>query len=117
MQFSFGSPIIVLPHIRSGRLKAIAVTSAQRMSLLPTVPTIAESGVAGYEVRIWYGVLAPAGTPKDVVAKLATEIKRITALPAMKERLDAPGMEPPRVANERYEAVLRPDRGKFRPHR
>jgi tripartite-type tricarboxylate transporter receptor subunit TctC len=113
VQFSFGSPIIVLPHIRSGRLKAIAVTSSQRMSLLPNVPTIAESGVAGYEVRIWYGVLAPAGTPKDVVAKLATEINRITALPEMKERLDAAGMERLMVPTERYEAVMRQDMEKF----
>jgi tripartite-type tricarboxylate transporter receptor subunit TctC len=77
------------------------------------VPTIAESGVAGYEVRIWYGVLAPAGTPKDVVAKLATEINRITALPEMKERLDAAGMERLMVPTERYEAVMRQDMEKF----
>ena len=91
VQFSFGSPIIVLPHIRSGRLKAIAVTSAQRMSLLPNVPTIAESGVA----------------------ELATEINRITALPEMKERLDAAGMERLMVPTERYEAVMRQDMEKF----
>jgi tripartite-type tricarboxylate transporter receptor subunit TctC len=113
VQFSFGSPIIVLPHIRAGKLKAIAVTSAQRMTLLPNVPTIAESGVPGYEVRIWYGVLAPAGTPKDIVAKLATEINRATALPEMKERLDAAGMERLMVPTERFESVMRQDMEKF----
>lgn len=113
VQFSFGSPIIVLPHIRAGKLKAIAVTSSQRMALLPNVPTIAESGLPGYEVRIWYGVLAPAGTPKDIVAKLATEINRATALPEMKERLDAAGMERLMVPTDRFEAVMRQDMEKF----
>lgn len=113
VQYSFGSPIIVLPHIRAGKLKAIAVTGPQRMAVLPNVPTIAESGLAGYEVRIWYGVLAPAGTPKDVIAKLATEVNRITALPEMKERLDAAGMERYAVPTDRYEAVMRGDMEKF----
>ena len=67
----------------------------------------------GYEVRIWYGVLAPAGTPKDIVAKLATEINRATALPEMKERLDAAGMERLMVPTERFESVMRQDMEKF----
>lgn len=113
VQFSFGSPIIVLPHIRAGKLKAIAVTAPSRMTVLPEVPTMAESGLNGYEVRIWYGVLAPAGTPKDVIAKLNAEINRITTLPESKERLDAAGMERHTAAADRFEAMMKSDMDKF----
>jgi tripartite-type tricarboxylate transporter receptor subunit TctC len=113
VQFSMGSPIIVMPFIRSGKLKPIAVSSPQRMALLPQVPTMAEAGLPGYEVRIWYGLLAPAGTPKDVVAKIATEVNRIMALPEMKTMLDAAGMERYTTTHEQFEAVLKSDMDKF----
>jgi tripartite-type tricarboxylate transporter receptor subunit TctC len=113
VQFSFGSPIIVLPMIKAGKLKAIAVTSPQRMAVLPQVPTMAESGLPGYEVRVWYAVLAPAGTPKDVVAKLGTEINRIMALPETKEKLDAAGMERLSMPTDKFEAQMKSDMEKF----
>jgi tripartite-type tricarboxylate transporter receptor subunit TctC len=83
------------------------------MALLPQVPTMAEAGLPGYEVRIWYGLLAPAGTPKDVVAKIATEVNRIMALPEMKTMLDAAGMERYTTTHEQFEAVLKSDMDKF----
>lgn len=113
VQFSFGSPIIVMPFIRSGKLKALAVSSPQRMAILPQVPTMSESGLRGYEVRVWYGVLAPAGTPKDIVARLHTEINRIMALPETQEKLDASGMERYTVPTEKFETVIRQDMDKF----
>ncbi len=66
----------VMNQIRAGKFKAIAVTGQQRSTLLPNVPTIAESEVPGYEVNVWFGILAPAGTPKEVVQKLNQEIAR-----------------------------------------
>ena len=113
VQFSFGSPIIVLPFIKSGKLKPIAVSSPARMAILPQVPTIAEAGLPGYEVRIWYALLAPAGTPKDVVAKIGHEVDRIMALPEMKEKLDAAGMERLTMPADKFESMMKADMDKF----
>jgi tripartite-type tricarboxylate transporter receptor subunit TctC len=66
----------VLPHIKSGRLKAIAVTSKQRLSVLPDVPTVAESGYADYEMTAWWGVLAPANLPKPILEKLTAAVQK-----------------------------------------
>ena len=86
-----------LPHIKSGRLKALAVTSAQRSGALPDVPSIEEAGGAalkGYEASSWFGLLAPAGTPADVVNRVQQETAKALAQPAMKERLLAQGAIP-----------------------
>lgn len=82
-----------LPHLKTGRLRALGVTSAMRVSSLPDVPTLAEGGVAGYEVVGWYGIAAPAGTPQSVVAKLQTEISAILHEPEMRDKLAAEGAE------------------------
>lgn len=73
----FDSTIAIMPHIKSGKVKAIAVTSAQRSPLMPDVPTFAEAGVSGIESYAWYGLFAPAGTPKDVVAKINAEAQKV----------------------------------------
>jgi tripartite-type tricarboxylate transporter receptor subunit TctC len=83
-----------LPHIRSGKLRALAVTSAKRSGLMTDVPTVAESGLAGYDAAGWFGVLAPAGTPPAVVSKLNAEINRILELPEIKASLASDGAEP-----------------------
>ena len=83
-----------LPHIKSGKLRVLAVTSAKRSGLLPEVATVAESGLPGYEAAGWFGVLAPAGTPPAVVTKLNTEINRILELPEVKASLASDGAEP-----------------------
>ena len=83
-----------LPYIKSGRLRAIAVASAQRLPQLPDVPTIAEAGVPGYELGGWYGFVVPAGTPKEIVEKLSKEIARILTLPDVQQTLIAPGLVP-----------------------
>ena len=86
-----------IPHIKSGRLKALAVTSAARSSALPDLPTIEEAGGAmlkGYEASSWFGLLAPAGTPADVVTRVQQETAKALATPAMKERLLAQGAVP-----------------------
>jgi tripartite-type tricarboxylate transporter receptor subunit TctC len=89
----FSSMPPALPHVQTGKLKALAVTSSRRSPVTPQVPTIAESGLPGYEVINWYGVLGPAGLSKDTVAKLNAEIRRILTLPDVKERLAAQGAE------------------------
>lgn len=81
----------VIQHIRGGKLKAVAVTSDKRSPALPGVPTIAESGLPGFEASSWFGVLAPAGTPKDIVDKLSGAIAKSLQTPEMKERLAGQG--------------------------
>jgi tripartite-type tricarboxylate transporter receptor subunit TctC len=86
-----------LPHIRSGRLRALAVTSAVRSVALPEVPTVEEAGGAalkGFEASSWFGLLAPAGTPAEVVNRVQAEVAKALATPAMKERLVAQGAMP-----------------------
>ena len=83
----------VIQHVKAGRLRALAITTAKRSSGLPEVPTVDEAGVPGYQVAVWFGVVAPAATPKDVVAKLNTEINRVLALAEVKERFSQSGIE------------------------
>ncbi|MBL8310497.1 MAG: tripartite tricarboxylate transporter substrate binding protein [Burkholderiales bacterium] len=83
----------VMPHIRGGKLKAIAVTSSTRTPALPNVPTIAEAGLPGFEASSWFGLLAPAGTPKDIVDKVSTQIQRMLQTPEMRERLASQGAD------------------------
>jgi tripartite-type tricarboxylate transporter receptor subunit TctC len=86
LQLTFGSST-AMPYVRSGRLVALAVTSAQRVSSLPDLPTIAESGLPGYEAAAWYAMYAPARTPKAIVDKVQAEVSRILRLPDVSERL------------------------------
>src|SRR6266849_5400592 len=84
----------LVPQIRAGRVKALAVTSAKRSASMPEVPALAESGVPGYEMVLWIGVFAPAGTPRDVAEKLNAAVVRVVKLPEVRETLDAMGVEP-----------------------
>ena len=97
----------VMQHIRGGKLKAIAVTSSKRSPALPNVPTIAESGLSGYEATSWFGVLAPAGTPKDIVDKLSQAISRALQTPEMKERLAGQGAEAVGNTSEQFAAHIK----------
>ncbi len=80
-----------LPHIKAGKLRPLAVTTAQRISMLPEVPTAGEAGLPGFEVGSLFGILAPAGTPREIVARLNTEVLKLLALPEVKEQLLAQG--------------------------
>ena len=82
-----------LPHIRAGKLKALVVTSRERSKLLPDVPTVAEAGIPGFEMAQWQGLVAPAGTPPEIVARLHAELLKAMRLPAVVEKLAAIGME------------------------
>jgi tripartite-type tricarboxylate transporter receptor subunit TctC len=91
---SFDTITPVLQHIKAGKLRALGVTTAKRSSALPEVPTLAESGMKGFDIGTWFGVLAPAATPKDVSAKLAAEMIKIIQSPDFKKRMDEIGAEP-----------------------
>ena len=90
----FDTTVVAGPHIQSGKVRALAVTSAKRLESLPNVPTVAESGVPGFEVVSWQAIFVPAGTPKPIIEQLHGEIMKILAQPEMQERLKALGMQP-----------------------
>lgn len=104
-----------MSHIKGGKLRALAVTAAKRSPSLPDVPTIAETGgdLAKYEATSWFGVLAPAGTPKDVVTRLQQEIAKALASPAMKEKLFAQGAEPVGNTSEQFAAFIQSETAKW----
>ncbi len=103
----------VMPMIKAGRLKPLAVTTLKRSSLMPDLPTMAESGVPGFEVIIWYGVLAPSGIPKPIIARLNQEIKKIVQIPDVKERLAAQGAEAISSTPEEFAKRIREDMNKW----
>ncbi|HEY0441581.1 MAG TPA: tripartite tricarboxylate transporter substrate binding protein [Xanthobacteraceae bacterium] len=92
----------VLPHVKSGGLRALGTSGATRSALTPDVPTVAEAGVPGYDVGVWFGLVAPVATPKDVVEKLNAELNRMLALPSMKQRFLEQGVEPVGGPPERF---------------
>ena len=93
VQMSFDTLPSVLGQIKSGKIKALAVASAKRNPQLPNVPTMAEAGVKGVEMSAWYGIYMPSSTPKDVQARVLTEVNKVLAMPETKARLDAIGAE------------------------
>jgi tripartite-type tricarboxylate transporter receptor subunit TctC len=113
IQINFGPIIPALPHIRSGRVKALAVTSAKRTLAAPDIPTIAESGVPGYEIDSWYGVAAPAGLPRPLAAKLGAELAAIVNLAEVRERLVREGADPVGSTPAAFAAHIRAERVKW----
>lgn len=94
LDFYFATIPTALPHVRTGKLRALAMTSAKRSSVLPEVPTIGEAGVPGYDFSAWFGIMAPARTPPERVARLNMEIARAMQAPDVREKLAAQGVEP-----------------------
>jgi len=107
VQLMFSSVVAILPHIQAGKVKVLAVTSAQRIHSLPNIPTIAESGLAGYETSSWYGILAPAGTPAAIVSKLNAEINKALQNPEIRAKLAFEGAEPIGNSPEFFAAHIR----------
>jgi len=93
-QATFTGATPLIPHIKQGKLRPIAVGGTKRIAALPDVPTVAESGLPGFETSQWYGILAPAGTPDAIVKKLNTELNRILKSPEVVERMTADGSVP-----------------------
>ncbi|HTP94518.1 MAG TPA: tripartite tricarboxylate transporter substrate binding protein [Burkholderiales bacterium] len=111
----FGEPASVVQQIQAGRVHAIAVTSARRALAMPDLPTIAESGVPGYEVTSWNGVLAPAGTPRDVIGRLNAEFNRVISAPDMRSRMLEYGYEPVGGPPEKFGAWIHAEIVKWAP--
>lgn len=101
------SPPAAVPQVKAGKVKALAVTSLKRSDLLPDVPTIAESGFPRYEVNGWNGLLAPAGTPRRVVAQLYEEISKVLKLPDVRERMAANGLDPVGSTSNQFSALIK----------
>ena len=101
-------------QIKSGKLRPLAVTSAKRSTSLPDVPTVAEQGFKDFDVSTWYGVFAPAGTPKDVVNAVNAEINKLLATPEMKDAIHAQGAEPQAMTPDQFGTQLKADYQKWR---
>ena len=110
-----GEPASLVGFIKAGRVRAIAVTGAKRAPALPELPTIAESGVPGYEATSWNGMLAPAGTPADVIKRLNAEFNRIIGTPDVRKRMLDSGFEPVGGPPERFGELIRAEIAKWAP--
>jgi len=109
----FGTAVSFLPYVKAGRLNALAVTNPKRSPIVPNVPTVAESGLPGFEALQWFGILAPAGTSKDIVAKLNTDIVRAARLPDVRERMTSLGADVVGSTPGEFAAFQRADTAKW----
>ena len=113
VEMNFENSLIVVPHIKAGRVRAIAVTGAQRSKLMPDLPTIAEGGLPGYNASGWYGFVLPAAVPKEIVSRLANDFNRILRMPDVVERLSGQGAEPVINTPEQFTAFIRTEIDKW----
>jgi tripartite-type tricarboxylate transporter receptor subunit TctC len=109
VDMSYGTVVAVMPLVHGGRLRPIAVTSMKRSALLPSVPTVDESGLPGYERNVWFGVVAPAGVPKEVVTRLNGSIGTGANSPEVKELLAKQAIEVQTGTPEQFAALIRKD--------
>jgi tripartite-type tricarboxylate transporter receptor subunit TctC len=103
----------VIQHVRAGKMKALGVSTAKRSTLAPEVPSLNEAGVPGYDLSVWFGVLAPAGTPKEIVQRLNTEIVRILQSAEVKERFLKQGVDVQTSTPEQFDAFVRSEVGRW----
>jgi len=113
VQLMFSTTVTALPHVRAGRLRAIAVTSGQRWPSLPEIPTIAESGVPGYDHTPWNGFLAPAKTPRNIISRLNEETAKILHLPETRSLFTSEGAEPVGNKPEDFAAIIKSETAKW----
>lgn len=109
----FGMMATVAPHVKAGKMKALAVTSPRRSPVLPNVPTTAEAGLPNFVLAAWNGVFAPAGTPRDIVEKLNAAIRESLQMPATVERLTAAGLEPALATPQEFSMLIAADHEKW----
>jgi len=114
VDFMFESLNSISPHAKSGNVRALAVSGDRRSPAFPELPTVAEAGVAGYSAPTWSGVIAPAGLPRDVLAKLNEALNRAVSTPAFKERFGQIGDEPAGGTPEEFSTVIRVELAKWK---
>jgi len=107
--------VALMPHVKSNRLKLLGVATMKRLSIMPDIPTINESGVPGYDANQWYGVLTQAAVPRDIIAKLHADIVKVLARPDIKERLAADGAEPVASTPEQFAAHIKAEIARWAP--
>ena len=113
VQVGFQNILEALPQISAGRLRALAISTPKRSAVVPNIPTVAEAGVPGFEVIQWSGILAPAAVPKEIVAKLNSEVNRVLARPDMRDRFVAGGAEPGSGSPEQFRALIKSEISKW----
>jgi tripartite-type tricarboxylate transporter receptor subunit TctC len=113
VQLSFMTVLEASGHLKAGKLRALAVTSAQRVAALPEVPTLAEGAIPGFNSISWIGVLAPAGTPKDIVDKVSADIREVLATPEVKDKLVELGAIPMGTTPAAFQALIEADRKRY----
>ena len=113
VQLTFDNMLTVLPQVKAGKLRGLAVTMTTRSPLAPELPTIAEAGLKGFEVRSWNGVVVPTGTPKEIIARLNTEIVRILRQPELREKFIVQGVELVPTTPDEFGAFIRQDIAKW----
>lgn len=113
VDFFFSSLPAALPHVKAGSLKVLAVSSARRSGSSPDLPTVAEQGVADFDLSLWVGIFAPRGTPADVVARLSGEIGKILTMPEMKEKFQSQGLDVVAMSTEQSTAFVNSEIAKY----
>ncbi len=114
VQLAFLSIQPLIPQVKSGALRALAITSGKRSPAMPDLPTVAESGLPGYDIGTWWGVLAPAKTPRAIVERLAAATKKATAIPSIRERFAAGGIAAESNSPEEFSAMIRSEVARYR---
>lgn len=113
IQVGFNTMPVAAPHIRAGKMKLLAVTEERRSSAFPDAPTVAEAALPGYAMPVWYGIMAPAGTPREAIAVLNREIERVLKEPDVRERFATLGVAPTGGTPEAFGAFLKQEVAKF----
>ncbi len=113
VQIMFDSMPSAMPHVKAGKLRPLAVTTAKRSAAVPDLPTVAEAGVPGYDISTWYGLWAPKGTPREIIERIASETAKILRLPDVRERYAALGAEPVGSTPDEFAAYCRSELTKW----
>jgi len=109
LQVYFSAPVVAIPQMKAGRVRALGVSTKKRLSVIPDVPTIAEAGVPGYEVVGWNGILAPAKTPRAIIERLNADIVKVIRTPEVEANILAQGIEPIGNTPEEFGRIIRAD--------
>lgn len=113
VKYALEIPAVYIPHIKAGKLRAVAVTGTQRLASLPDVPTFAEAGMPNFDVQSWYGLMAPAGTPRPIIEKLSATIQEIMNLPDVRKRVEAIDAVPLIGSPSEFGALIKKDTESF----